>query len=67
MRDYTRLMIAASALLVATPAAGAAQFAGGDQDGGVHSMTILGMAVSPRAVALGEAMAGIDRDPAAIW
>jgi outer membrane protein OmpA-like peptidoglycan-associated protein len=67
MRDYTRVMIAASALLVAMPGAAAAQFAGGDQDGGTHSMTILGMAVSPRAVALAEAMAGIDRDPAAIW
>ena len=44
-----------------------AQFAGGDQDGGVYSMTILGIPVSPRAVGLGEAMAAIDRDPSTIW
>src|SRR5688500_20247734 len=44
-----------------------AQFAGGDADGGIYSMTLLGIPVSPRAVALGEAMAGIDRDPSAIW
>jgi outer membrane protein OmpA-like peptidoglycan-associated protein len=43
------------------------QFAGGDQDAGVYSMTLLGIPVSPRAVALGEAMAAIDRDPSAIW
>jgi outer membrane protein OmpA-like peptidoglycan-associated protein len=60
-------MLAASALLLAVPSVVESQFAGGDQDGGVHSMTILGMPVSPRAIALGEAMAGIDRDPAAIW
>jgi outer membrane protein OmpA-like peptidoglycan-associated protein len=67
MREYTRPMIVATALLLAAPGTMAAQFAGGDQDGGVHSMTILGMPVSPRAVALAEAMAGIDRDPAVIW
>ena len=68
MRVFPRLFtFAASTLLLAVPAVTHAQFAGGDQDGGVHSMTILGMAVSPRAIALGEAMAGIDRDPAAIW
>jgi len=44
-----------------------AQFAGGDADGGIYSMTLLGIPVSPRAVALGEAMAAIDRDPSAIW
>lgn len=65
MRTYFRLTAAATAFLLATPAA--AQFAGGDQDGGVHSMTILGMPVSPRAVALGEAMAGVDRDPSVLW
>lgn len=52
--------------LAAAPPAGA-QFAGGDRDGGVHGMTMLGIPVSPRAVALGEAMAAIDRDPSAIW
>ena len=68
MRYYPRVLrFAACALLLAAPYDAHAQFAGGDQDGGVHSMTLLGMAVSPRAIALGEAMAGIDRDPAAIW
>jgi outer membrane protein OmpA-like peptidoglycan-associated protein len=44
-----------------------AQFPGGDRDGGVYSMTLLGIPVTPRAVALGEAMAAIDRDPSTIW
>jgi hypothetical protein len=43
------------------------KFAGGDCDGGQHSMTLLGMPITPRAAALGEAMSVIDRDPAAIW
>ncbi|MEJ7811610.1 MAG: PorV/PorQ family protein [Gemmatimonadaceae bacterium] len=55
------------ALLTLATTRASAQFAGGDRDGGVHSMTILGLPVSPRAVALGEAMAAIDRDPAALW
>lgn len=67
MRAHTRIVVAASVILLGLPMAAEAQFAGGDQDGGVHAMTLLGMAVSPRAVALAEAMAGIDRDPAAIW
>lgn len=67
MRAITPVIVAASVMLAGISAAAEAQFAGGDQDGGVHSLTLLGMAVSPRAIALGEAMAGIDRDPAAIW
>lgn len=51
--------------LYAMPAA--AQFAKGDADGGVHSMTMLAMPISPRAVGIGEAMAAIDRDPSVIW
>ena len=68
MNGNMRMTSAALALLLAassTPAA--AQFAGGDQDNGQHSMTILGMPISPRGVGLGEAMAAVDRDPAAIW
>jgi outer membrane protein OmpA-like peptidoglycan-associated protein len=42
-------------------------FAGGDRDGGVHSVTIAGMPISPRAVALGEAMGAVDRDPSVIF
>ncbi len=44
-----------------------AQFAKGDADGGVHSMALLAMPISPRAVGVGEAMAGIDRDPSVLW
>jgi outer membrane protein OmpA-like peptidoglycan-associated protein len=59
------LLGVALSALIAGPAR--AQFGGGDADGGIYSMTLLGIPVSPRAVALGEAMAAIDRDPAAIW
>ena len=59
--------LGAALLGAAAPVFAHAQFAGGDQDGGVHSMTMLGIAISPRAVALGEAMAVIGSDPAAIW
>ncbi len=55
------------ALLAFTATPSQAQFAGGDQDGGVHAMTMLGIPISPRSIALGEAMATIDRDPSAIW
>ncbi len=61
MRAITPVIVAASVMLAGISAAAEAQFAGGDQDGGVHSLTLLGMAVSPRAIALGEAMAGSKR------
>jgi peptidoglycan-associated lipoprotein len=69
-------LLAAALAPAAAPSAAAAQnqlcpddgpFGGGDCDGGVHSMTILGLPISPRAVALGEAMGAIDRDPSTIW
>ncbi|MDQ6831497.1 MAG: PorV/PorQ family protein [Gemmatimonadota bacterium] len=63
-RQFTLLGFALASF--AAPVA-QAQFAKGDADGGVHSMTMLSMAISPRAVGIGEAMAGIDRDPSAIW
>ena len=44
-----------------------ADFPGGDRDAGTHSSTILGMGISPRAVALGEAMGAISGDPSDIW
>lgn len=62
-----RLSSAAAIAIALCSTAAQAQFSGGDADGGVHSMTILGMPITPRAVALGEAMATIDRDPAAMW
>jgi peptidoglycan-associated lipoprotein len=74
MNATARILGLALALLAASSAAAQVQtcpdggpFAGGDCDGGVHSMTMLGMPISPRAVALGEAMGAIDRDPSAIW
>ncbi len=63
-RALTFVALAASAALASSAQA---QFGGGGQDAGVYSMTILGIPVSPRAVALGEAMAAIDRDPSTIW
>jgi outer membrane protein OmpA-like peptidoglycan-associated protein len=65
MHKPIALLGVALSALIAEPAR--AQFGGGDADGGVYSMTLLGIPVSPRAVALGEAMATIDRDPSAIW
>jgi len=42
-------------------------FPGGDRDNGTHAATILQMGISPRAVALGEAMGAVDADPSDIW
>jgi outer membrane protein OmpA-like peptidoglycan-associated protein len=56
----------AAAVAVSSSAA-QAQFASGDADNGRHALTILGLPVSPRAAALGEAMATVTEDPAAIW
>ena len=61
------IVFAALAFATSVAAPAHAQFPSGDQDGGVYSMTLLGIPVTPRAVALGEAMAAIDRDPSAIW
>ena len=63
----SRVLVLSIALLPTIAATAGAQFAGGDQDGGIHAMTMLGIPISPRAVALGEAMGAIDRDPAVIW
>ena len=59
------LALVAGALL--SPSVASAQFPGGDADGGTHALTLLGIPVSPRAAALGEAMATTTEDPAAIW
>ena len=56
----------ATAVLLASSSA-QAQFPGGDADGGTHALTILGLPISPRAAALGEAMSTATEDPAAIW
>ena len=62
-----RSAVAFAVVLAAAPAVAHAQFAGGDQDGGTHALNILGLPISPRAAALGEAMATVTEDPAAIW
>src|SRR3954453_9390445 len=73
MRTAALAASVAALAIVARPAGAqvgcprSSKFSHGDCDGGVHSMTILGMPVSPRAVALGEAMSVIDRDPSTIW
>jgi outer membrane protein OmpA-like peptidoglycan-associated protein len=43
------------------------EFPYGDADNGINSATILGMGVTPRAVALGEAMGAIPGDPSSIF
>lgn len=65
MTGLLRGLVLAS--LLAAPSASSAQFAGGDRDGGTHALNILGLPISPRAAALGEAMATTTEDPAAIW
>jgi len=42
-------------------------FPGGDRDNGVFASTILELGISPRAVALGEAMGAIEGDPSSMW
>lgn len=64
---HTKIPVLGAVLVALCAAPLSAQFSGGDQDGGVHAMTMLGMPITPRAVAIGEAMAAIDRDPSAIW
>ena len=62
-----RWALSLAAAVALLPSAATAQFAGGDGDGGVHALNILGLPISPRAAALGEAMATTTEDPAAIW
>src|SRR5690349_19222917 len=63
------LALAAPAALAQTATTGQKpiHLASGDQDNGIHSATILSMAISPRAVALGEAMGAIEGDPGSMW
>ena len=42
-------------------------FAGGDRDNGIFASTLLEMGISPRAVALGEAMGAVEGDPSSMW
>lgn len=72
----TRLLRSLALLVVALPAAqaqtstttkGPIGFPGGDRDNGIHAATILQMGISPRAIALGEAMGALEGDPTSIW
>jgi outer membrane protein OmpA-like peptidoglycan-associated protein len=69
--SYFALLVAlaAPAALAQTATTGQKpiSLSGGDQDNGIHSATILSMAISPRAVALGEAMGAVEGDPASMW
>jgi outer membrane protein OmpA-like peptidoglycan-associated protein len=63
------LALAASAANAQTATTGQkpVNFPGGDRDNGIHSATLLEMPISPRAVALGEAMGAIEGDPSSMW
>ncbi len=68
MINRARAAVAAATLLASLPVAAEAQrFPSGDYDGGIHAMNILGLPISPRATALGEAMGAIAQDPSNIW
>lgn len=41
--------------------------AGGNRDNGVSAATILGMGITPRAIALGEAMGAVEGDPSSVF
>ncbi|GAC1515852.1 MAG: hypothetical protein NVS1B4_08070 [Gemmatimonadaceae bacterium] len=71
-----RLLQGASLLATLASAAGAqtsttigkpASFPTGQRQGGTHAATILGMGISPRAVALGEAMGAVEGDPTSLF
>jgi peptidoglycan-associated lipoprotein len=71
-----RARFTAFLLAVAAPAAFAQtatntpkplDLSGGDRDNGIHSATILMLPISPRAVALGEAMGAVEGDPSSMW
>ena len=61
--------LAASTALAQTATTGGnpISIAGGSHDNGVFAATLLEMGISPRAVALGEAMGAVEGDPSAMW
>ena len=63
------LLLAGSTAVAQTSTTGGdpVDFPSGDRDNGIHSSTLLQMGISPRAVALAEAMAAIEGDPSSIW
>jgi peptidoglycan-associated lipoprotein len=71
-----RLLLGAALLAVAVHGASAqtstspknpVKVPGGDADNGIYSATLLEMGITPRAVALGEAMGAVEGDPSSIF
>lgn len=63
------LTLSAPAALAQTATTGQkpVSFPGGDRDNGIHAATLLELPISPRAVALGEAMGAVEGDPSSMW
>jgi outer membrane protein OmpA-like peptidoglycan-associated protein len=63
------LALAAPAALAQTATTGQkpVNFPGGDRDNGVFASTLLELPISPRGVALGEAMGAVEGDPSSMW
>ena len=73
MMKHTRAFLLVAVMAGPAFAQGSSQqkdpvkFPYGDQDNGIHAATVLGMGLTPRAVALGEAMGAIPGDPSSIF
>ena len=67
--SFLILAVAAPAAIAQTATTGQkpVKIPGGDRDNGVHAATLLMMGISPRAVALGEAMGAVEGDPSSMW
>ena len=63
------LAVAAPAALAQTATTGQkpVNFPGGDRDNGIFASTLLELPISPRGVALGEAMGAVEGDPSSMW
>ena len=63
------LTLSAPAALAQTATTGQkpVSFPGGDRDYGTWAATLLELPISPRAVALGEAMGAVEGDPSSMW
>ena len=63
------LAVAAPSAMAQTATTGQkpVSFPGGDRDNGIFASTLLEMPISPRAVALAEAMGAVEGDPSSMW